>query len=253
MVCQCSGKCKMADERQSKSKKKTIKYFLSSPYKLNWPELDKGDNKLILDAIKSIFPINGLKREKSLISQEDSKFVTWQSIKSCMAIGVNSVTKSLEKDELVLVLVCKSTKPALLTKHLMLLSATRSTSCCAIFGLSDIMASFCGMKTVAACGFKKNLEVNMIKDLTDFITCKIPPYPEHYLTLWNNNGHYDFNKTCEEEESKDCQNKKSNENLKKQMKRKIDATYVKTKIKGLSPRETPKMKKIKISKTYVVK
>lgn len=53
----------------------------------------------------SIFPINGLKREKSLISQEDSKFVTWQTIKSCMAIGVNSVTKSLEKDELVLVLV----------------------------------------------------------------------------------------------------------------------------------------------------
>lgn len=99
--------------------------------------------------------------------------------------------------------------------------------------------------------FQKNLEVNMLKDLADFITCKIPPYPEHYLTLWN--GHYDFNKTCEEEESKDCQNKRSNENLKKQMKRKIDATYVKTKIKSLSPRETPKMKKIKISKTYVVK
>ena len=36
----------------------------------------------------------------------------------------------------------------------MLLSATRSTPCCAVFGLSEVMAPLLGLKTVAACGFK---------------------------------------------------------------------------------------------------
>ena len=55
---------------------------------------------------------------------------------------------------LFLLQVCRSTKPSILTNHLMLLSATRSTPCCAIFGLSDVMAPLLKMKTVAACGFK---------------------------------------------------------------------------------------------------
>ena len=50
--------------------------------------------------------------------------------------------------------VCKSTKPATLTNHLILLSATRKTTACGLFGLSEVMAPLLGIRTVAACGFK---------------------------------------------------------------------------------------------------
>jgi hypothetical protein len=54
----------------------------------------------------SVFPTNGIKREKTEeVSSDESHFVTWDMIKKGLAIGVNSVTKSLEKDNLMLVLV----------------------------------------------------------------------------------------------------------------------------------------------------
>ncbi|XP_028405491.1 ribonuclease P protein subunit p38-like isoform X1 [Dendronephthya gigantea] len=177
--------------KQAKTKKKPgVKNFLSSPYSLTRPKLDKGDNKNILDGIISVFPPGGIKREKPKdVSQGESQFVSWELAKNSLVFGVNSVTKSLEKDNLMLVLVCGSTKPAILSNHLMLLSATRSTPCCAVFGLSEVMAPLLGLKTVAACGFKKNITANILKDLMEYIVCKIPPLPEQYLEVWNNNGH----------------------------------------------------------------
>ena len=54
----------------------------------------------------SVFPTTGIKREKTEeFSSHESPFVSWNMTKKALAIGVNSVTKSLEKDNLILVLV----------------------------------------------------------------------------------------------------------------------------------------------------
>ena len=255
----------MADEgKKSKIKKKPgVKNFLKSPYSLTWPKLDKGDNKNILDGIKSVFPANGIKRQKTkeFLSNE-SQFVSWNMSKKSFIIGVNSVTKSLEKDNLILVLVCGSTKPAILTNHLMLLSASRSTPCCAVFGLSDVMAPLLGIKTVVACGFKKDITANILKDLVEYIVCKIPPLSAQYLAIWNNNGHSSAQKTFTKREiSENLKNKAedcNDEDIQDDKQHKntsgketaVDATYVNTQIKTVLPRETPKIKKRKrLSKT----
>jgi hypothetical protein len=54
----------------------------------------------------SVFPTNGIKREKTEeVLSGESQLVSWHMSKKSFAIGVNSVTKSLEKDDLILVLV----------------------------------------------------------------------------------------------------------------------------------------------------
>lgn len=54
----------------------------------------------------SIFPPNGVKREKTEeFSGSECQFISWDQIKKNLVIGINSVTKSLEKDNLLLVLV----------------------------------------------------------------------------------------------------------------------------------------------------
>ena len=54
----------------------------------------------------SIFPANGIKREKTeVLSSSESHLISWDQIKKDLVIGINSITKSLEKDSLLLVLV----------------------------------------------------------------------------------------------------------------------------------------------------
>jgi hypothetical protein len=98
--------------------------------------------------------------------------------------------------------------------------------------------------------------------------CKIPPLPEQYLAIWNNNGLNSSLKTATKKEiSKNLENKteggsdkdvpkfgpvlhKQHEHtsVSREKKRTFDSTYVNTQIKTLSPRETPKIKKKKYLK-----
>lgn len=104
-----------------------------------------------------------------------------------------------------------------------------------------------------------------MKDLVQYIVCKIPPLPEQYLAIWNNNGLNSSLKTATKKEiSKNLENKteggsdkdvpkfgpvlhKHHEHtsVRQGKKRTFDSTYVNTQIKTLSPRETPKIKKKK--------
>lgn len=93
-------------------------------------------------------------------------------IRKQLAIGVNEVTRALERSELLLVLVCKSVKPAIITSHLIQLSLSRTVPACQVPRLSERIAPVIGLKCVLALGFKKNTT-----DFVDEVRAIIPRVP----------------------------------------------------------------------------
>lgn len=77
-------------------------------------------------------------------------------VRGQLAIGVNEVTRALERNELLLVLVCKSVRPAIITSHLIPLSLSRMVPACQVPRLSERIAPVLGLKCVLALGFRKN-------------------------------------------------------------------------------------------------
>ena len=95
-----------------------------------------------------------------------------------------------------------------------------------------------------------------MKDLVEYIVCKIPPLSEQYLARWHSKKTFDQKEISKGPENKPQSGRSNDLNvLSKQpehtsvsqgKKRTIDATYVPTQIKTLPPRETPKMKRKKL-------
>ena len=74
--------------------------------------------------------------------------------KSFMVIGVNNVTRCLERGELCAGLVCLSARPALVTRHIMMLAATRCVPFAALPDLSQKVVELLGdIKSALAIGF----------------------------------------------------------------------------------------------------
>lgn len=98
---------------------------------------------------------------------------TNKQLRTEIAIGINEVTKALEKNELGLVLVCDSVNPAHMTSHLISLSQTRSVPACQVPGLSASLAGTLALTSVLALGFKRQSATfaHMIAALVP----KVPP------------------------------------------------------------------------------
>ncbi|XP_044280581.1 ribonuclease P protein subunit p38 [Varanus komodoensis] len=167
-----------------KSKQISVKTSLNSPYDLHWCTLDAADMHFILESLEGAMKRVGfkkieLRRRKKPCSKEkqrkepchssglqeehemgDAKAHGWTNlqIRNQLAIGINEVTKALEKNELLLVLVCKSAKPALLTSHLIPLSASRATPAAQVPRLSESLAPVLGLTSVLALGLKRNAD-----------------------------------------------------------------------------------------------
>ena len=77
-----------------------------------------------------------------------------------MAIGINAVTRGLEKDDLDLVIACRSTEPQLITKHLIPLAACRQCPAMCIPQFSEAIAPQLGMKSLVGIGFKASISVS---------------------------------------------------------------------------------------------
>ena len=100
-------------------------------------------------------------RERTLVPSSDEQKLV-QSVtssneaakRSQIVVGVNQVTKSLEKGILRAVVVCLSAKPALLHEHIQVLSATRGVHSIAVRGMSDAVAPVLGLKSAMAIGLK---------------------------------------------------------------------------------------------------
>lgn len=76
------------------------------------------------------------------------------AIRGALAVGVNECTRCLEKDQLVLLLVCRSCPLPALSRHLLPLAATRSCTAGAIPGLSEHVAPLIGVQKAIAIGVK---------------------------------------------------------------------------------------------------
>ncbi|KAG7282175.1 hypothetical protein CRUP_034922 [Coryphaenoides rupestris] len=79
---------------------------------------------------------------------------TDRSARRQLAVGINEVTKAMERNELRLALVCKSVKPKHMTDHLIALSASRAVPACQLQRLSDIVSEPLRLKSVLALGVR---------------------------------------------------------------------------------------------------
>ncbi|KAM8966253.1 ribonuclease P protein subunit p38 [Pelodytes ibericus] len=187
-----AGKVTSGSGRKSK-KPIVAKTSLKSPYEKTWPTVERDDMQFILKTLLEKFDQVGLKkvefqnrfkkgakknkkRAPEKAAESDAKVEspevakknankeamaerpgwTRAEIRKQLAIGINEVTRALEKNELLLVLVCKSVKPDMITKHLIDLSASRDVPACQLPRLSENVASALGLKSVLALGFRKD-------------------------------------------------------------------------------------------------
>ncbi|XP_072507714.1 ribonuclease P protein subunit p38 [Notamacropus eugenii] len=188
-----------------KAKSFTVKTSLNNPYAINWSTLERDDMHFILHTLEERFKHVGLQKienpkkkkqpfskrqtkEKGTVDNDEvpkqkgteisQKVPGWTPvhIRRQLAIGINEVTRALEKNELLLVLVCKSVKPAMMTSHLIQLSISRDVPACQVPRLSDSIAPVIGLKCVLALGFKKNTEA-----FVDELKAIIPRVPSLHV------------------------------------------------------------------------
>nr|XP_005480341.2 ribonuclease P protein subunit p38 [Zonotrichia albicollis] len=183
-----------------KAKKTTVKTCLDNPFVFQWKTIDGEDMHFILETLEERIKHIGLKKIESPRKKKRS-FTKKQTERKCdastndfpkeeaeshpqkpgwtdisirrqLAIGVNEVTKALEKNELLLLLVCKSAKPAMLTSHLVELSASRATPAGQVPRLSETLAPLLGLTSILALGFRKHSDT-----FTEAIAAIIPKIP----------------------------------------------------------------------------
>ncbi|KFV16008.1 Ribonuclease P protein subunit p38, partial [Tauraco erythrolophus] len=182
-----------------KAKKVTVKTCLDNPFVFQWKTIDGEDMHFILQTLEERIKHIGLKKietprkKKRSLTKKQIKCdagtnelhkeeeteghrqkLGWTdiSIRRQLAIGVNEVTKALEKNELLLLLVCKSAKPAMITTHLIQLSASRATPAGQVPRLSETIAPLLGLSSILALGFKK--QSDKFAEAVEAIIPKIP-------------------------------------------------------------------------------
>ncbi|KAG8443189.1 hypothetical protein GDO86_011845 [Hymenochirus boettgeri] len=204
---------KAAKGSARKPKPVMAKTSLNNPYNLAWNTVGGDDMQFILKVLIDRFEQLGLKKiqiakkrskrkkgkthkesdkEKSdgqsceveECDQEQDKQAksgwTLGDLRRQLVIGINEVTRALEKNELNLVLVCKSAKPDMITKHLIELSASRETPACQLPRLSENIGPVLGLRSVLAIGFKKNSDV-----FTEEVKLVLPKLPPLYVPWLN--------------------------------------------------------------------
>ncbi|XP_032018627.1 ribonuclease P protein subunit p38 [Hylobates moloch] len=187
-----------------KTRPVVVKTSLNNPYIIRWSALESEDMHFILQTLEDRLKAIGLQKIEDKKKKNKTPFLKKESREKCgiavdisenlkekktdakqqvsgwtpahvrkqLAIGVNEVTRALERSELLLVLVCKSVKPAMITSHLIQLSLSRTVPACQVPRLSERIAPVIGLKCVLALGFKKNTT-----DFVDEVRAIIPRVP----------------------------------------------------------------------------
>uniref|UniRef100_A0A250YED8 Ribonuclease P protein subunit p38 n=1 Tax=Castor canadensis TaxID=51338 RepID=A0A250YED8_CASCN len=187
-----------------KTRPLVVKTSLDNPYAICWSTLEREDMHFILQILEDRFKTIGLQKIEDKKKGRKPSFVKKQSRERCsldvdgsedvkekkpdasqqvsgwtpvhvrkqLAIGVNEVTRALERNELLLVLVCKSVKPAFITSHFIHLSLSRSVPACQVPRLSERIAPVIGLKCMLALGFRRNTT-----DFVEEVRAIIPRVP----------------------------------------------------------------------------
>ncbi|XP_072268905.1 ribonuclease P protein subunit p38 [Pyxicephalus adspersus] len=193
-----------------KSKQIQSKTSLNSPFEKLWTPVVGQDMQFILKTLTEKFTQVGLKKieiKKKFLkkgkkskkdgtdevpdpgerpegenAQEEPVKGGWtlNEIRKHLAIGINEVTRALEKNEVNLVIVCKSAKPQMITQHITELSASRGVTACQLPRLSENVAPVLGLKSVLALGFKRTSDI--FQEEVRAITPRVPPLKVPWLT-----------------------------------------------------------------------
>ncbi|CAO2594947.1 Ribonuclease P protein subunit p38 [Lemmus lemmus] len=187
-----------------KTRPLVVKTSLNNPYVISWSTLEREDIHFILQTLEDKFKSIGfqkiedkkrkkipfVEKERCTPDVEISKDLkekehdgnlqvsgwTPPHIRKQLVIGVNEVTRALERNELLLVLVCKSVKPAIITSHMIQLSISRTVPACQVPQLSQRIAPVIGLKCVLALGFRKNT-----MDFAEEVRAIIPRVPSLHV------------------------------------------------------------------------
>ncbi|KAL4617083.1 ribonuclease P protein subunit p38 [Arapaima gigas] len=192
--------------KKEKKKPIPVKTSLNNPYSLRWHPLNREDMHFILSLLKDKLSETGLqKREakdnrrwfgkkkensssKASVPEPEQKVAetpggspkgkvehgwTDVALRKELAIGINEVTRGLERNELSLVLVCKSVQPAHMTIHLIQLSASRAVPACQVPRLSETLSGPLGLRCVLALGIRKDAVV--FSGAVGAIVPRVPP------------------------------------------------------------------------------
>lgn len=188
----------------------SVKTSFTSPFSLKWSALPQSDMMFILKTLQDKLTSTGLqkkevkacppwrrKKKKNPISTSEPVPQVSQGQQVCdpiknswtdvaarrqLAIGINEVTKALERNKLQLLLICKSVRPQKMTNHLIALSATRGVPACQVPRLSESVSEPLKLKSVLALGFRQCSEGGeMFTDVIDAIKPKVPPLDVAWL------------------------------------------------------------------------
>lgn len=176
-----------------------VKTSINSPFSPSWRPLPQNDMHFILKTLEDKILSTGLakkevkvfrpwrkkKAEPSLQTSEAAPQVSqdaprngWTdaAVRRQLAIGINEVTKALERNHLKLLLVCKSVRPKHMTDHLIALSASRGVPACQVPRLSQSLSAPLGLKSVLALGFRQSAstEEELFTDTIEAIKPKVP-------------------------------------------------------------------------------
>lgn len=213
-----------------KSVKKENKRYIptktsfTSPFIPKWSPLPQEDMHFVLKTLKDTFVSIGLEKKEPKVfrpwrkkkkqesppppesdlqvNQDAEREHTvkngWTDVaaRRQVAIGINEVTKALERNELKLLLVCKSVKPKHMTDHLIALSATREVPACQVPRLSQSVSEPLGLKSVLALGFRRcpSQDGDMFSDVVEAILPKVPSLDVAWLQNTSAKGKPDENR-----------------------------------------------------------
>lgn len=200
-------------QKKKKEKSTPGKNSFNSPFSCNWRPLPQEDMHFILQTLKDKLVSTGLEKKEVKVfrpwwkkklekpaatSEPDLQKASQDDAAPCdspkngwtkpaarrqLAIGINEVTKALERNELKLLLVCKSVKPIHMTTHLIALSATRGVPACQVPRLSQNVSENLGLKSVLALGFRRgsSTEDEVFADTVEAIKPRVPVLDVEWL------------------------------------------------------------------------
>ncbi|XP_044150607.1 ribonuclease P protein subunit p38 [Bufo gargarizans] len=211
---------KVAKGAIRKAKPVVSKTSLNSPYRKIWTPVVGDDMQFILRTLVEKFEQLGLKKIETHIKsskgkkrrktkpsdgngidsvkeekdpdtetpKDEAPKMGWTHVelRKLLAIGINEVTRALEKNQLDLVMVCKSAKPEMITKHIIELSFSREVPACQLPRLSENMAPALGLNSVLALGFRRSSDV--FREQVEAILPLVPPLHVPWLQAsWRKN------------------------------------------------------------------
>lgn len=144
-----------------------MKVYVAAPGQHNWPVIPDDIQERLLTILN-----NSLNDEKLQVSLKRTrkriKNLTKHPIKQHLAIGYNSVMRCLKQKQCLLVLVCNSLIPMIITKPILLLSQLHSIPAIRLKSLSATLTKIFSIPHCATIAFKLSCqEHEQLKNLVD--------------------------------------------------------------------------------------